>query len=102
MTRDLPPSVRRSKVVTLILESPPSMPKCWHSMREWQDWLMVAHASGERITKRMTVNRHTPERTDAPVFLPIDYCTDCTAAKKSEMQKQGRCFPVEMPLKEVA
>lgn len=99
--RELPSPVKRSKIVSLILESPPPMPACWRSVSEWQDWLMLTHTAGEPITKRVFIQSRGV-RTIKTIFADIDYCVDCPAMHQAQMQAANRCFPANVPTKESA
>lgn len=91
---DLPLDVKPSKVIRLILESPPPTPKCFSYLRQWQDYLMVLHTSGERITRRRDLGKYRGERTVDLVFVDaVDHCADCHHRHKAAMERQGRCFP---------
>lgn len=95
MSRDgLPFDIKPSKVVRLILASPPPMPKCFTYLRQWQDYLMVLHTSGERITRRRDLGKYRGEREVEVVFVAdIDHCGDCHHRHKAAMERAGRCFP---------
>lgn len=94
---DIPAGLRPNKVVMLVLESPPPTPACFRSRKDWQEWLLLAHASGERITVIRDTgkykDRQRVERSVRLEFADIDHCADCTRERQAEMEKAGRCQP---------
>lgn len=94
---EIPAGLRPNKVVMLVLESPPPTPACFRSRKDWQEWLLLAHASGERITVIRDTgkykDRQRVERSVRLEFAEIDHCADCTRERQAEMEKAGRCQP---------
>lgn len=94
---EIPAGLRPNKVVMLVLESPPPTPACFRSRKDWQEWLLLAHASGERITVIRDTgkykDRQRVERSVRLEFADIDHCADCTRERQAEMEKAGRCQP---------
>lgn len=77
----------------MIQSDPPPMPKCWTYLQAWKDWLMLAHASGMRLTRRQDTGKYAGQRVVRDVFVAVDYCIDCSAQHRGAMEKQNRCFP---------
>lgn len=94
---EIPAGLRPNKVVMLVLENPPPTPACFRSRKDWQEWLLLAHASGERITVIRDTgkykDRQRVERSVRLEFAEIDHCADCTRERQAEMEKAGRCQP---------
>ena len=91
----------------LIASSTP--PACFDSQRQWEEWLVAAHASGLRVLRRVDRDkRWDKDRRDLrKTFLimrpveEIDFCCDCTSIRKARMLGQGRCErPEETQAKE--
>jgi len=94
---EIPAGIRHNKVVMLVLESPPPTPACFRGRKEWQEWLLLAHASGERITVIRDTGKYKDrqriERSVRLEFAEIDHCADCTRERQVQMKKAGRCQP---------
>ena len=93
IVEDRPLDVKPSKVVWMIATQPPPMPDCWPSLRMWQEWLMLAHTSGMRLTRRQDTGKYAARRTVIDVFVTIDHCIDCSSHHRDAMEKEHRCSP---------
>lgn len=82
--------------VHLINDTAPPAPTCFTSEAAWRDWLAAAHCSGERIVRRVDIGKRRGARETYFQVLPIgriDYCCDCTPARRQCMLRAGRCEP---------
>lgn len=94
----------RFLVVSLIANDPPAKPACFDTQAEWEEWLVAAHAAGERIVRRVDVGRTRADRRAGRPgarsthfeVLPvehIDICSDCTSLRRARMLRDDRCTP---------
>lgn len=88
-------AANRMLVILLIQASAPTRPACYFNDSSWKEWLIAAHLSGLKVTRKLdrTVNgqRHT-----STALLPttqINYCDSCTAGHQKAMQTEDRCHP---------
>lgn len=103
------PYAVKPKVLWLIQHAPPPTPPCFDSLDQWQQYLMVMAASGEKITRRSdtakwkTVNgkKLRTNRNVVPVFDRIDYCAECDIGSAQQLAKRqaGRCILPPLPYK---
>ena len=92
----LPYAVKSTKVIWMIQSDPPPTPLCFDSRSEWQTYLMYLDASGERITRRQDLGKHSKSRVRivTTVFDRIDFCADCSVGgdRQQRMVREGRCI----------
>jgi hypothetical protein len=90
----LPYAVKGSKVIWMVKNDPPPRPLCFDTMAQWQTYLMYLAASGERITRRQDLGKHSGRRTVTTVFDRIDYCADCDVGglRQRRMASERRCI----------
>lgn len=93
---ELPYAVKSTKVIWMIQNAPPPKPLCFDTLNDWQVYLMYLEASGEKITRRQDLGKHsaTRVRTVTTIFDRIDYCADCHIGgeRQQRMQATGRCI----------
>lgn len=97
------------RVIWLIKNTPPPTPLCFDSKEQWQEQLLLMHASGETITRRQDTAKWTTvdgkkvrtQRTVTMVFDRIDYCADCDIGSQTQIRKRqaGRCIMPPLPYK---
>lgn len=97
------------RVIWMIRNIPPPTPLCFDSLEQWQEQLLLIHASGESITRRQDTGKWTTidgkkirtERTVTMVFDRIDYCAACDIGGAQQMAKRqaGRCILPPLPYK---
>ena len=87
------------RVMWLIQHDPPPTPLCFRDRAQWQDYLTQLAASGERITRKQDLGKHSGRRTVRVVFSRIDYCQDCEIGGRHQraMVEQGRCILASAP-----
>lgn len=86
--------IHKNKASRLVAENPPPTQACFHNRRVWQDWLLQALASGERITRLQDTGKYGGHRILRVVFAPdLNHCLDCRPSRKATMERDGRCFP---------
>ncbi|MDP3139810.1 MAG: hypothetical protein Q8N17_26170 [Burkholderiaceae bacterium] len=90
----LPYAVKPSKVIWMIQTAPPPKPLCFDDAKQWGEYLMYLHAEGAQITRRQDTGKHSGHRVVMDVFdvKRIDFCGDCTEARRGTMQGQQRCI----------
>lgn len=92
----LPYAVKSTKVIWMIQNDPPPKPLCFDTMKDWQDLLMYMEASGERITRRQDIGKHSKSkvRVVTTVFDRVDFCMDCAIGgqRQQRMAQEGRCI----------
>lgn len=103
------PYAGKPKVFWMIQHVPPPTPPCFDSLDQWQKYLTVAVASGEKITRRQDTGTWTTidgkkvrvTRTVTTVFDRIDYCSDCDIGSPQQVAKRqaGRCILPPLPYK---
>lgn len=77
----------------IIEQTAPRSPDCFDSRSDWLSWLLLAHESGMRITRRCESGRSAVRHTWQEV-LPleqINYCGDCTSIHRARMERAHRC-----------
>ena len=89
-----PWDVRPSKVVWMVINTPPPRPLCFDSQQQWQTYLCYLHESGEAITRRQDTGKYAGKRTVTTVFDRIDFCVDCEIGelRQKRMMVEGRCI----------
>lgn len=97
------------RVIWLIKHAPPPTPRCFDSTEQWQEQLLLIHASGETITRRQDTAKWATvegkkirtQRTSVMVFDRIDYCATCDIGSPTQMAKRqaGRCNLPPLPYK---
>ena len=92
----LPYAVKSTKVIWMIQNDPPPTPLCFDSRSQWVEYLMYLEASGEPITRRQDLGKHskTRIRVVTTVFDRIPYCDDCAVGgqRQQRMAREGRCI----------
>jgi len=86
----------RMAVIILIQSAPPPRPQCYPTEKTWIDWLIQAHLSGLRVTRRVDTGKTQGHRVTSTRLLhtsAIPYCSGCTRGYQAAMQAQGRCNP---------
>ena len=97
--------LNRQAVIIMIQVSAPPRPACYADDRQWKAWLIQAHQSGLKVTRRIDIGKSQGCRQTSHRLLPTDqiaYCTGCTAGYQRAMEQQGRCHPSAVLLEEEA
>lgn len=88
-------AANRMLVILMIQASAPPRPACYFNDRSWKDWLVAAHLSGLKVTRKMD-RVQAGQRHTSTVLLhtsQINYCDSCTAGHQNRMQAENRCHP---------
>lgn len=88
-------AANRMLVIVMIQASAPPKPACFYNQQAWKDWLIAAHLSGLKVTRRLD-HIQSGQRHTSTVLLPtsqINYCDSCTAGHQREMERESRCHP---------
>jgi len=90
----LPHGVRATKIIRLLVHSPPPKPLCFDRLADWQEYLMLLHTEGRKVIRRE--DRITPDgrRVVTNAWDRIDYCQDCQIGGEfqTRMQRERRCI----------
>lgn len=86
----------RQAVIIMIQVAPPQRPECYRTQKQWIDWLIAAHRSNLKVTRKLDTGKTQGNRQTSLRLLPtsqIAYCTGCTRGYQREMEERGMCHP---------
>ncbi len=87
-------SVATEQVNNRIERAAPPPPPCFDDRAQWVAWLQVALVASDKGINPLLYRRGKNGAEKATAFNhKVDYCQDCTAAYRTEMQLQERCNP---------
>jgi hypothetical protein len=95
LERSINSAQRPRGVVQILAEDAPRHPACFNTQVEWTEYLLTIHLSGDSITKRQDIGKHTTHRVTRTVLAiePLIQCQDCQIGGQfqTRMVREGRC-----------